>query len=159
MKYPLHFDLHYSPSMQHVGYTFLQEHQIHVLCRVITVLSSHSGINRVKVFLVVTCSLCVKVSNDWVRVRAGMQWQQHERDTGRYRAIKTQAWRHHQFSHTATSSGLRPVSFATFSYPAEMYMSNLRLERISQLLSGGMCRFLTSQQFTRVRESAQWTQE
>lgn len=102
------------------------------MCHVITVLSSHSGmqsVNRVKVFLVVTCSLCVKVSNDWL---SGSEQECNdnsvrERDTQEDRAIKTQACRHHQSSHTDTSSGLRPVGFATFSYPAEMYMSNLSL--------------------------------
>ena len=53
------------------------------MCHVISIFLLSQLVNRVKVFLGVTCSSEVNVcwSEQWVAVRvaAGMQWQQHER--------------------------------------------------------------------------------
>lgn len=111
---------------------------------------------RVKVFLVVTCVLKWAIIGRQGQPRNAMTtaWQRH---TGGDKADMQTC---HQSSHTAISSGLRPVRFGTFSYPAEMHMSNLSrvvysgfsisLERISQLLSGGNVKFFpTSWHFTR----------
>lgn len=99
---------------------------------------------RVKVFLVVTCVLKWAIIGHQGQPRNAMTTA-CQRHTGGDKADMQTC---HQSSHTAISSGLRPVRFATFSYPAEMHMSNLSrvvysgfsisLERISQLLSGGM---------------------
>lgn len=103
------------------------------MCHVITIFSSRGGmqpVNRVKVFLVVTCPLEVSVcwSEQWmaVRVRAGMQWQQTHRKRQRDKDT-CMLLRHHQSSHTATSSGLRPARFATFYYAAETYITDRSL--------------------------------
>lgn len=145
------------------------------MCRVITMFSPHSGTqldNREKVFLVVTCSLeanvCWSEQRMAVRVRAGMQWQQHERDrqteTARRRprhvAETSPEFPHsHQFRVTTC----RLCHFLLHSRnvyhwpqpgcPLWVFCGTRSLEGISQLLGGGIWRFffLPSWQFTRVR--------
>lgn len=100
--------------------------------------------------------MCAEVSGEWL---SGSQ-QECSDNSLRDGEIKTHA-RHPDItesSHTAaTSSGLRPVSFATFYHAAEnvyhkpqpgcpllgffFFCGTGSLEGISQLLGGGICRF------------------
>lgn len=93
------------------SYTIPHEHQPPPsarslrMCHVITVLFSRSfmqSANRVKVFSVVTCSLCAKVRHDCLS--ASEEECGDSSAARRETAIETQARRRGQSSHAATSS-------------------------------------------------------
>lgn len=100
--------------------------------------SSRTGMwsaSRVKVFLVITCSLYVKRG---LRLAAGGHETETQSDNDSW-GLRAGPVRPH------AGSGLRPVGFAAFSRPGRnVYVSPSvvgfpkSLERISQLLSGGM---------------------
>ena len=131
------------------------------MCHVISIFLLSQLVNRVKVFLGVTCSSEVNVcwSEQWVAVRvaAGMQWQQHERQ--RDKDTCTSPRHHRVFPHgrhqlRVTTCQLRhflPRSRNVYHKPQPgcplsgffvfFFCGTGSLEGISQLLGGGICRF------------------
>lgn len=139
------------------------------MCHVISIFLLSQPVNRVKVFLGVTCSSEVNVcwSERWmaVRVAAGMQWQQPERQRDKYTCTSP---RHHRvFPHgrhqlRVTTCQLRhflPRSRKRISQTSAwvsavgfFFCGTGSLEGISQLLGGGICRYfpqLTVQESTK----------